>query len=79
MSTITIKDLPAPLHRELKARAEAHGRSLNTEVISCLETTVQSRPVDVEELLRRARELRASIGGRLTATQLRKLKNAGRA
>jgi len=78
MSTITIKDLPAPLHRELKARAEAHGRSLNTEVIACLETTVQSRPVDVDELLRRMREVRASIRGRLTQKELRKLKDAGR-
>ena len=37
MPTLTIKGLPGPLHLRLKAMAEAHRRSLNGEIIVCLE------------------------------------------
>jgi len=36
MPSITLKDIPRALHRELKARAKAHHRSLNKEVIATL-------------------------------------------
>ena len=34
MATITLKNIPADLHRELKKRAEEHHRSLNKEIIA---------------------------------------------
>ena len=34
MTTITLKNIPADLHRELKKRAEEHHRSLNKEIIA---------------------------------------------
>jgi plasmid stability protein len=34
MATITLKNIPADLHRELKKRAEEHHRSLNREIIA---------------------------------------------
>jgi plasmid stability protein len=79
MSAITIKDMPARLHRELKARAEIHGRSLNTEVLACLETSVRSSAVDIDRLLENARALRRSTPVRLTEKDLVALKGAGRA
>jgi len=48
---VTIKALPAPLHRKLKARAQLNKRSLNGEVIDILERSLESKPVDVEALL----------------------------
>jgi plasmid stability protein len=36
MATITLKNIPPELHRELKNRAIAHHRSLNKEVIATL-------------------------------------------
>jgi len=36
MATITLKNIPPDLHRELKNRAIAHHRSLNKEVIATL-------------------------------------------
>jgi plasmid stability protein len=36
MASITLKDIPPELHRELKNRAIAHHRSLNKEVIATL-------------------------------------------
>ena len=40
MITITIKGIPKQTHRELKKRAAAHRRSLNSEVICVLESSL---------------------------------------
>jgi plasmid stability protein len=40
MITITIKGIPKETHRELKKRAAAHRRSLNSEVIFVLESSL---------------------------------------
>jgi plasmid stability protein len=54
MATLTVKDLPTELHRRLKARAERNGRSLNREVIECLEASVRPERVDVLDLVSRS-------------------------
>ncbi len=36
MATITVKNIPGDLYEHLKERAQAHRRSLNSEVIVCL-------------------------------------------
>jgi len=80
MATLTIKNVPDPLVRRLKARATLHRRSLNREVVACLEALAQTAPVDPETLLARAREVRRTPAGvRLTDRALARLKAAGRA
>src|SRR3989441_12367781 len=77
MATLTVKNVPQPLVRRLKARATLHRRSLNREVIACLEVLAQAAPVDAEALLARAREVRHTpAGGRLTDRVLARLKTA---
>lgn len=46
MPTITLKNVPEDLHRRLTARAARHRRSLNQEVIECLEkvTLAEDQP-----------------------------------
>ena len=61
MITITIKGLSKEAHRELKRRAAAHGRSLNTEAIAVLEASTHSRQVDSAALIARTRAARASM------------------
>ena len=79
MATLTIKNVPDPLVRRLKRRAAAHRRSLNLEVISCLETTVRAAPVDAEALLARVRALRQTPAGpRVTDALLARLRSHGR-
>jgi antitoxin FitA len=79
MATLTIKNVPEPLVRRLKRRAAAHRRSLNLEVISCLETTVRATPLDAQALLARVRAIRRSpVDGRLSEALLRRLKSSGR-
>ena len=78
MATVTVKDLPEKLHRQLKARALRHRRSLNSEIIEVLEAATTSQKVDLDSLLARAAALRSRVGGRLTDTDLAALRQAGR-
>lgn len=78
MTTLTIKNLPAEVHTRLKERAARQRRSLNAEVVACLEATVIAERVDPEALLARARSIRAEVGGHLTDTLLADLVEDGR-
>ncbi|HIG30317.1 MAG TPA: Arc family DNA-binding protein [Verrucomicrobiales bacterium] len=51
MPTITIKNIPEAIHGALKTRATEHGRSLNKEVLRCLEAAVSVSRVEVESVL----------------------------
>ena len=80
MATLNIKNVPDPLVRRLKTQAALHRRSLNHEVIACLETAAQAVPVDPDALLARARALRRTpVSFRLTDRTLNGLKGYGRA
>ncbi|HEX7618298.1 MAG TPA: Arc family DNA-binding protein [Verrucomicrobiae bacterium] len=61
MITITIKGLSKEAHQALKKRAVTHGRSLNTEAIAVLESSVRSVPVDTQALLARVRATRSAM------------------
>jgi len=79
MASITLKALPASLHRALKTRAAQHKRSLNLEVIATLEQSVaRSQPVDVDALLKRARELRSKLNLIATPEEIDRFKREGR-
>jgi len=78
MATITVKDLPEKLHRQLKARALQQHRSLNSQIIEILEAATSPRTLDPEALLARATKLRERVGGRLTDSDLSAFLNVGR-
>ena len=78
MANLTLKDLPADLHRELKARAERHRRSLNSEAIACLEGAVITERVDVDAMLARARTARRRVRGPVSSADIRQFVRAGR-
>lgn len=63
MATLTIKNVPEPLVKRLKQQAAAQHRSLNSQVISCLEQMTHSVPVDADALLVRAWALRGAPNG----------------
>jgi plasmid stability protein len=76
---LTIKDVPAKLHRKLRSRANENNRSLNWEVIDILEQAVDPKPVDVEQLLAEVERIHARVNlPPLTEGFLREAKNAGR-
>jgi plasmid stability protein len=83
MATITIKDLPDSLHRELKKQAKENDRSLNGEVISCLRlatlTEREGKKVDVEALLASIDRVRNSHDVRYDAKLHSRALSEGRA
>lgn len=79
MPSITLKALSAPLHRQLKARAARHKRSLNQEVIAVLEEAVApSKRLDVEAMIAKTRALRASLNFTTTPEEIDRFKREGR-
>lgn len=62
-ANITLKNIPDDIYTRLKEVAATHHRSLNGEIIACLERVLLPARADPEEHLARARQLRASLGG----------------
>jgi plasmid stability protein len=79
MATITLKNIPADLHRKLKKRADENQRSLNKEIISTLQSaTGKAQRVDIEALLREARVARSKFTREIKASEIDAWKRAGR-
>jgi len=80
MTTFTVKNIPTELYNRLKQSAELNRRSINSEIIVCIEKAVSSRRMDPEDLLARARVLREKTKGyRVTEDEISQAKNEGRA
>jgi len=78
MATLSIKNVPDALYEQLKQSADAHRRSINSEVIVCLEHSLQNPRTSGEELLTRIRKLRKKTAhGRLTDELLSQAKREG--
>jgi plasmid stability protein len=78
--TLTLKNIPDAVYEQLKAAAEAHRRSLNSEAIVCLETVLLPTKTGARERLARARELRGALVGKtFNAADIDALKREGRA
>lgn len=58
MATFTIKNIPPSLYEKLKQSAEINRRSINSEVIVCIENSVRSQKIDAKNILAKARKLR---------------------
>jgi antitoxin FitA len=79
-AAITLKGIPDDLYDRLKRSAKAHHRSLNSEVIACLERQLAPQALSVEERLARARALRAGLdASKVDPGQIAEAIRAGRA
>ena len=79
MVTFTLKGIPTELYERLKARAAEHRRSVNSEILVCLEETLRGSRRDPKEILAVADRLHARIKMRpFTDAELRAAKNRGR-
>lgn len=58
---LTLKNIPDEVYARLKAAAETHRRSLNSEAIVCLESALLLGRLSVSERLQRARQFRARL------------------
>lgn len=77
MPTITIKDIPESVHGALKSRAKSTGRSLNKEVLHCLEASVSVPRVELESVLAAVDRVRKD-GIRLDESLLEEALDSGR-
>jgi plasmid stability protein len=79
MPTITIKNIPPELYERLRQSAQAHRRSINSEVIVCIERAVGHHKVDPEAMIVRARKLREeTIAYQITDDEFTQAKTEGR-
>ena len=76
MASITIKSLPPALHEGLKEAARRNHRSLQGEIIACLERHVEGLPRRRAELLAEAAALRERLP-RFDHTLVEEEKRAG--
>lgn len=64
MSTsITLKNIPEPVYQRIKLAAKRHHRSMNSEIIACLEQALVPQAVDLDARLAAARKLRGHYAG----------------
>jgi antitoxin FitA len=52
--TLTVKNIPDELYERLKRSAAEHRRSLNSEILVCIERALHSERIDPEAVLARA-------------------------
>jgi antitoxin FitA len=79
MPAITVKNIPVDLYEKLKRAAEISHRSINSEIIACIERAVCSQEVNPDLLLANARKLRAKTASHpLTEREFAQAKAAGR-
>lgn len=68
-TTLTLKNIPDEVYDRLKASAEMHRRSMNSEAIVCLEAALVPLRIEPSVRLARARKLRASLNEKKFATR----------
>jgi hypothetical protein len=79
MATVTVKNIPNELYDRLKSFAEMNRRSINSEIIMCIENTVISRRIDLDDVLENARQLRRLTAGHpISDDEFNKAKTEGR-
>ncbi len=79
-TTLTLKNIPDTVYERLKAAAELHRRSMNSEAIVCLEAVLLPTRAAPTKRLARARELRAALNPtKFLASDIDALKREGRA
>lgn len=58
MRNITVKNIPNDLYDQLKQSAKINRRSINQEIIVCIESSIQGTVIEPQQFLDNARRLR---------------------
>ena len=78
MPSITVKNIPEEIYDRVREQAKAHHRSINSEIIACLEQTVKSQQVSTDDILQEARRLRKKAKGSLSSEEVESAITKGR-
>lgn len=80
MPALTVKNIPDDLYSQLKEAAQAHRRSLNSEILYCVEQSLGTHKIDASEHLAVARALRKKTATEpLSDDEIDAAKHEGRA
>jgi len=79
MATVTVKNIPDELYQQLKSLAERNRRSINSQIIVCLEKALTSRRLTPDEAIDTARKLRQlTAEAPIDDQEFNRLKSQGR-
>ncbi|MGR3220262.1 MAG: FitA-like ribbon-helix-helix domain-containing protein [Candidatus Anammoxibacter sp.] len=78
MQVITVKNIPDDIHKLLKDIAKLNHRSVNSEIIYCLEKYLKIVKIESGSILKKAQIVRSEIKYRFSDTEIREAKNEGR-
>jgi antitoxin FitA len=79
MATITVKNIPNNLYQKLKTIASFNCRSINNEVIYCLENMVKSHRINPDDFINQLDDFYKNIDVPiLTDEKLKEYKEVGR-
>ncbi len=79
MANITVKNIPEDLYEKLTDCAKINRRSINQEIIVCIEKIVQYATITPEQVLEKARRLRKkNAAHQLKNDQLNRLRESKR-
>lgn len=80
MATITVKNIPNDLYVKLKATAAFNRRSINSEVIYCIENMIKSRKINPNEFIEQINDFYKNINNipPLNDEKLKEYKEFGR-
>jgi len=78
MNNLTVRNIPDKIHKRLKERTKHTHRSINSEIISCLEEVLLNNKKEVEEILTRSEEIRSKLNFEISLADLEEAKKTGR-
>lgn len=78
MNNITVRNIPERIHKKLKKRSELSRRSINSEIIACLEEALLDNKKEVEEILAKSEDIRSKLNFEISLSDLEEAKNSGR-
>ncbi len=79
MPTMTIKNIPDDLYEKLRKSAMEHRRSINSEVLVCLERSLHAPKLNTGATIARIRKIRKKTSSHLLIDrELSKAKSEGR-
>lgn len=80
MASLTIKNIPDNLYEQLKQAAQTHHRSINSELIVCLEKVLLPTKATAKDLKLSAQQLRNKVAEHnFTSDEIDLAKQEGRA
>lgn len=79
MRNITVKNIPDDVYDQLKQSARINRRSINQEIIVCIESSVQGTMVEPQQLLEIARRIRKKTAAQpINNEELNRIKGINR-